>query len=396
MVSLLKKIISSGIGKARFWMAVVGMGVAVLLILLSVQIHADFNDLLYGKNNQNETADFLVINKKITARNQTQKENSTFSNEEIDDIKAQPFTEKIGQLSATGFAISVSSYSNALPFTSDIYFESVPDEFIDVQSQEWKWSEGQRDIPIILPSFFLDLYNTGMAMSIEQLPQLSMEAIMAIPIKISIEGKQGQTAEFVGHVVGQTDRINSILIPQTFMDWANQKFGYRESPLPTRIVIKTKDPSDPKLVQYLEEKGWKTNAEKTRFSNIRKIVNGIVAVVGGIGLVLLLFGLLVFSLFIQLTIASCKTDIELLQTLGTSPKQLSRFLLKQFIPANVVVIVLALVIIAIVQWLTQAQLSKHNIYLSPWLSLQTIIAAIIILAVVWWVNKSTIRKYIQK
>jgi cell division protein FtsX len=72
--------------------------------------------------------------------------------------------------------------------------------------------------------------------------------------------------------------------------------------------------------------------EKTRFSRIRKIVNGVVAVTGSIGLVLLLFGLLVFSLFIQLTIASCKTDIELLQTLGTSPKQLERFLLKQFLP----------------------------------------------------------------
>jgi hypothetical protein len=395
MVFLLKKIITSGIGKARFWMAIFGMGVAVLFILLAVQIHANFNDLLYGKNNENETADFLVINKKITARNQAQKENSVFTEADVADLASQPFTETIGKLSATGFAISVSSYSNALPFSSDIYFESVPDEFIDVKSADWKWAEGQRDIPVIIPSFFLDLYNTGMAMSIQQLPQLSLDAIMAIPIKISIEGN-GQTVDFVGHVVGQTDRINSILIPQTFMDWANKKYGYRESPLPTRLVIKTKDPSDPKLVQYLDDKGWKTNAEKTRFSNIRKIVNGVVAVTGGIGLLLLLFGLLVFSLFIQLTIASCKSDIELLQTLGASPTQLQSFLMRQFMPANITITLLALGLLAALQWSVQLLLKSHNINLSPLLSINTFIAAILIVAVVWWVNKSTVAKYIRK
>jgi hypothetical protein len=74
-------------------------------------------------------------------------------------------------------------------FTCDAYFESVPDEFIDVKSADWKWKDGQRDIPIIIPSFFLDLYNTGMAMSQKDLPQLSLEAIQAIPIKVMVRGR---------------------------------------------------------------------------------------------------------------------------------------------------------------------------------------------------------------
>ncbi|CAN5736799.1 hypothetical protein BH10BAC3_BH10BAC3_34040 [soil metagenome] len=395
MTFLLKKIIRSGIGKLRFWMAITGMGVAVLFILLAVQIHADFNQLLYGKSNDNETADFLVINKKVTPQNQGRKEENVFNNADINDLKSKAFTQSIGKLSTTSFKVSVESYSEALPFYSDAYFESVPDEFIDVKSAEWKWAEGQRDVPVIIPSFFLDLYNTGMAMSQKNLPQLSLEAIMAIPIKVSVRGNN-QNAEFVGHVVGQSDRLNSILIPQTFMDWANKQYGYRESPKPTRVVIKVKDPSDPVLVKYLDDKGWKTNSEKTRFSRIRKIVNGVVAVTGGIGLVLLLFGLLVFSLFIQLTIASCKTDIELLQTLGTSPKQLEQFLLKQFLPQNIIIIALALVVIAVLQWIITTVLKAQQIILSPWLAIDTIIAAVLVLAVVWLVNKQTITRYIKK
>ena len=392
---LLKKIISSGIGQVRYWMAIAGMGVAVLFILIAVQIHANFNYLLHDKSNENENADFLVINKKVTPENQGQKEKSAFSEADISALKAQPFTQSIGKLSTTSFKVSVESYSDALPFYSDAYFESVPDEFIDVKSKEWKWEQGQQDVPVIIPSFFLDLYNTGMAMSLKQLPQLSLEAIMAIPIKITVQGN-GQKGEFVGHVVGQTDRINSILIPQAFMDEANKTYGYRTAPLPTRLVVKIPDPSDPKLVQWLDSKGWKTNAEKTRFSNIRRIVNGVVAVSGGIGLMLLLFGLLVFSLFIQLTISSCQSDIELLQTLGASPGQLHRFLMKKFMPANIAIIVLATVVVAGLQWLIQAVLIHQNVHLRPLIALQTMLAAMLVLVVIWWVNKSTVSKFIKK
>lgn len=376
-------------------MAVTGMAVAVLFILLAVQVYADFNQLLYGKNNQDETADFLVINKKVTPENQSQKERNTFSETDINGLKAQPFTQSIGKLSTTSFKVSVESYSAALPFYSEAYFESVPDEFIDVKSAEWKWSEGQQDVPVIIPTFFLDLYNTGMAMSQQNLPQLSLEALMAIPVKINVNGN-GKHAEYVGHVVGLSDRLNSILIPQTFMNWANHEYGYRESPQPTRIVIKVKDPSDPALSKYLDDKGWNTNTEKTRFSRIRKIVNGVVGVTGGIGLLLLLFGLLVFSLFIQLTIASCKTDIQLLQTLGTSPKQLSGFLMKQFLPQNIIIIVLTTVLVAIIQFILAAVLKSHQIILSPWIAVETIVAAGIILLVIWLVNRQTIGKYINR
>jgi hypothetical protein len=395
MNSLLQKIIRSGVGKIRFWMALTGMGVAVLLILLAVQVNADFNELLHGKSNQNESADFLVINKIVTPENQLQKDRNSFSAADITDLGSQPFVESLGKLSTTSFRVSVESYSDALPFYSDAYFESVPDEFIDAKNAEWKWAEGQRDVPVIIPSFFLDLYNTGMAMSQKNLPQLSLQAIQAIPVKVVVNGN-GKRAEFVGHVTGQSDRINSILIPQSFMDWANKEYGYSQSANPTRVVVKVKDPTDPVLVNYLDKKGWKTNAEKTRFSRMRKVVNAVVAVTGGIGLVLLLFGLLVFSLFIQLTIASCKTDIELLQTLGTSPGQLQRFLIKQFLPQNIVIIAIACLFIAGLQWIISTFLLPQQIFISKWIAADTLIAAAFVSVVIWLVNRQTISKYIKK
>ena len=382
-------------GRARFIMATIGLGVALLLILLAVQTQVNFNDLLHGKYNENETADFLVINKEINKENQTQKAKNIFSEADITDIKKQPFTEAIGVLTATNFSVSAESYSAALPFYSDIYFESVPDEFIDVKIKDWKWAEGQPDLPIIIPSFFLDLYNFGMAQSREELPQLSAEALMAIAIKITITGN-GQSQVITGHVVGLTDRINSVLIPQSFMNWANTKYGYQQQQQRiTRIVLKTQDPADPKLTSYLTEKNLRTNQDKTRFSKARTAVNIIVKVLAGFGVVMLLFALLVFSLFIQLTIASCKIEIELLITLGTSPKQLGKFLMKQFFPVNVLIMLVCVAVIAVLQYGACALLKNQSMYISPWISLYTIAAAVAVLVMVWWVYRSTINKYVN-
>ena len=382
-------------GRSRFIMATIGLGVALLLILLAVQTQVNFNDLLHGKYNENETADFLVINKEINKENQTQKAKNIFSEADITDIKKQPFTEAIGVLTATNFSVSAESYSAALPFYSDIYFESVPDEFIDVKIKDWKWAEGQPDLPIIIPSFFLDLYNFGMAQSREELPQLSAEALMAIAIKITITGN-GQSQVITGHVVGLTDRINSVLIPQSFMNWANTKYGYQQQQQRiTRIVLKTQDPADPTLTSYLTEKNLRTNQDKTRFSKARTAVNIIVKVLAGFGVVMLLFALLVFSLFIQLTIASCKIEIELLITLGTSPKQLGKFLMKQFFPVNVLIMLVCVAVIAVLQYGACALLKNQSMYISPWISLYTIAAAVAVLVMVWWVYRSTINKYVN-
>lgn len=396
MNDILKKIIRSGVGRIRFIMATTGLGVALLLILLAIQTQINFNDLLHGKFNENETADFLVINKEVNKNNQGEKAKNIFTAADIDDIKKQAFTESIGVLTATSFSVSAESYTNELPFYSDIYFESVPDEFIDVKSKEWKWVEGQSDLPIVIPSFFLDLYNFGMAQSREELPQLSPEAVMAIPIKITIKGN-GQTQEITGHVVGLTDRINSVLIPQSFMNWANAKYGYnQQTQRITRIVLKTRDPSDPALANYLKEKHLRTNEDKTRFSKARTAVNIIVDVLAGFGVTMLLFALLVFSLFIQLTIASCKVEIELLITLGVSPKHLSKFLMKQFFPVNIVIMGICVALVAALQYTACIFLKTQNMYISSWINSYTFIAACAVLVMVWLVYKNTIRKYITK
>jgi cell division protein FtsX len=109
------------------------------------------------------------------------------------------------------------------------------------------------------------------------------------------------------------------------MDWGNSHFGKNQDTKPSRVIIRTKDPGNPGLVQYLKEKNLATDADKTRFSRYRQVVELVVNISWITGAIMLVFAMLIFTLFIQLTIASCKEEIVLLITLGASPKQLTAF-----------------------------------------------------------------------
>ena len=385
---LLKKLIKAGAGRVRFLMAVVGLSVSLLLIFSSVQLEADYNDMLNSKNNKDSVANFLVINKEVTGGQAS----TTLTDAEITDLKSQPFVEQTGTLTPGRFKVSAQGASNSIPFSTDFFFESVPDEFIDAQSTNWKWDGSSTYIPMIVPNMFLTMYNFGFAPS-QGLPQLSAELVKSLPVQISISSPGG-TANYFGKVVGFSDRISSVLVPQPFMDWANAKFGTNQNARPSRLIIKTKDPGDPVLTGYLKLHGLTTDADKTRFSKLRKTVDVVVGVSWVTGAVMLLFALLIFTLFIQLTIASAKEEILLLVTLGAGPKQLQRFLMGQFFPSNILIIGVTLALVAGLQFWLQQMLHHQNIYLSPVISVYTVLAGVVMLLVLWLVNFTTIKKYV--
>jgi len=225
------------------------------------------------------------------------------------------------------------------------------------------------------------------------MPQLTQDVVKLITLKVNIYTPRG-IISMPGRIVGFSDRISSLLVPQEFMDWGNNNFALNKHAQPSRIIIRTKDPGNPDLVKYLQQTGLTTDADKTRFSKYRQVVTIVVNAGWITGAVMLIFALLIFTLFIQLTIASCKEEIQLLITLGASPKQLKRFLIKQFFPSNIIIAIVVLLLLALLQYQLAGFLTKQNIFVNTMLSAYTIMVAAIILLVLWIVNYRTIKKYI--
>jgi hypothetical protein len=389
---LLKKIIQTGVGKTRFLMAAVGLGIAMLLILVAIQAHTNFRQLLYSAKNQNETADFLVINKKITNAMMGQPDKTIFTPGEIALIKQQPFVRAFGLVTSSQYKVVIQAPGD-LHFATDMFFEAVPDSFLDVRNEDWKWSSGDRTIPIILPNDFLNLYNFGFSLS-QDLPQISQETVKALPLQVNISNNL-LSDQYMGHIVGFSDRISSFLVPASLMTWANEKYGRAASPGTSRVIIKTPDPSNPSLVKFLDDNGYTTNQDKLKFSKTRLIVQTIVSVVGFFGLILLFFALLVFSMFIQLVIASCKREIQLLVILGTAPKQLQHYLLKQFVPLYIIIGILSLLLVAGLQYLAATALARHQMLITPWPGIPVFAGIALVLGLVYVVNLVTVKKYVN-
>ncbi|MEN9684965.1 MAG: hypothetical protein RLZZ28_751 [Bacteroidota bacterium] len=387
---LFKKLIHTAAGRKRFVLATIGLSLAVLLILAAVQLQANYDELLHSKTNRDSVANFLVINKELSDRNIGA---TALSKEEIEDIKNQPFVEKVGLLTPSRFKASIQSSSDRFPFFTDIAFESVGAEFIDVQSSGWDWKETSPYIPIIAPNMFLDFYNFQFSFS-QNLPQLTQQVVQMIVFKVNVYTPNG-ILSFNGRVVGFSDRISSLLVPESFMQWGNRQFGKSQDSKPSRLIIRTRDPGNPALVQYLQAKKLVTDADKTRFSRYRKIVEMVVNLSWISGAILFVFAMMIFTLFIQLTIASCKEEIILLITLGVAPQQLRKFLMRQFFPVTVWIVLLSLILIAVLQWLFASILSARQIYLSALPSLNIVWVALLVLLLIRLSNLAAIRKYIR-
>lgn len=82
------------------------------------------------------------------------------------------------------------------PLNTEMFFEAVPDSFVDAQASDWKYTAGEEEVPVILPRTYIALYNFGFAQS-RNLPKVSDGLVGMIDMHIFINAN-GQHAQFKG------------------------------------------------------------------------------------------------------------------------------------------------------------------------------------------------------
>ncbi len=316
---------------SRLWVALAALCVGTTLLLLSVMIWWNFSELLYGKN-QNDSlgSTFLIIGKRVTQQNMGTPGATVFLLSEIDSLKSAPQVQDVGIITSNHFPV-YAMMGGQLQLATDLPLESVQDKFIDKLPDDWKWQPGSRDLPIIVSSLFLNTYNYVFAPS-QGLPQLSEASVKSIALNLKVG--EGDKAEiFSAHVVGFSDRIGSVLAPQSFIDYGNKVHGKPgQASAPSQLILKAKDPSDIKFSDYLQRHDYETNTQNLRWSKIRAIVEVVASATGVLALLLMGISTLVFILFIELTIARAQHSLTLLLQLGYGPGYLSRYMIGRFLP----------------------------------------------------------------
>lgn len=340
---MLRKLLLQTKDRSRLWAALIALCVGTTLLLLSVMIWWNFRELLYGRNqNDSMGSTFLIIGKRVTDQNMGVKNATEFSIHDIDSVMHAPEVEEVGLITSNHFPV-YAMMGGEMAFATDLALESVPDQFIDKLPTEWKWQPGSRDLPIIVSSQFLDIYNYVFAPS-QGLPQLSESSVKSIALNLKV-GRGETTETFSAHVVGFSDRIGSVLAPQSFIDYGNKTYGPKGILYsPSQLILKVKDPSASKFADYLQQHDYTTNSQNLKWSKVRAIVEVVTSATGILAILLIGIGTLVFILFIELTIARAQNSISLLLQIGYSPGFLGKFMSGSFLPKVFATLIAAMLI----------------------------------------------------
>jgi hypothetical protein len=331
--TMLNRLLFSHQKPAQLIIAVFGTLVGLLLLLGALQLYNDFNAVLNGGDLNKPQ--FLVINKEVSVLNTLFGGQKGFTQEEFTKLKAVKGVRNVAPLTSSQFRVSVSMGDGAMKgmpgMATDFFFEAVPDNFIDVDADKWHWQEGDSIVPIILPRDYIKLYNFGFAPS-QGLPQVTEGIVQLARFNINITDNTGRRIIFHGKLAAFSERINTILAPQSFIDYANEKFGGVKPGVnePNRVIIECEGPATAELAEYFAQNGYETSAESLRNSKLNSFLRMIMYVLVGIGLVIIILAFTCFLLYSQLIVSKSTYELETLIRIGYSYKKLGMIYVKYY------------------------------------------------------------------
>ena len=369
----------------------IGLGIGVLLLLCSVQMYININQLLKDRNPRKTGYDYISVTKKITNDNIGQ--DHSFSQADLDELKAQDFVEDATPLIANKFVVTASGGS-VIPFTTEIFLEAINNNFIDTVPTSFTWKEGQQVVPIIIASDYLELYNSVFAPS-RGLPQISSGSVSALLIRLECTGVYG-TKIFMGNIVAQSDRINSVIVPLNFLEWANKNIANISSEKSSRVYIKTNDANNVVFLDFLQQKNYQVNKDKTKFGRVKQILQAVVSGLGGFSILVILLAMMLFSFYLQLMIARSKDNLQLLLQLGYSPGWLSNTVAKKWVPVYISIVSISLLLTQVFQYFFQQSFLNGRDDLSGWLHWSVIVVAAFLILLCILINYRLIRRLLFK
>ena len=316
----------------------------MLIVLLGFQFYRDVLPV-FTQGDSFMSADYLIVSKRISTATTLSGRNSSFNAAEEAEVKGQKFARKVGAFTSTEYKADARMGVNGVQvLSSELFFESVPDGFVDVPLDQWKWQEGD-DVPIILPRSYINMYNFGFAQS-RSLPKISDGLVGMIDFHIFIQGN-GRQDEFRGRVIGFSNRLNSILVPQSFMDWSNQTYAPGMKSDPTRLIVEVANPTDTHISQFVESKNYEVEDDKLNSEKTTYFLKMVVTLVMGVGLVISILSFYILMLSIYLLVQKNSSKLENLLLIGYSPQKVA--LPYQLLTAalNILVLLLAWTVVFI-------------------------------------------------
>ena len=297
--------------------------VGVAIVILVVQLYFDIKPLLTQQTDVFKSH-AVTVSKPVTFFKTFDKSKLGFSEEELEDLERQEFVKKTAKFTSASFHISASiNLGPQGSMYTELFFESVPDEYLDVTSDKWEWDTDARFLPVIIPEDYLNLYNFGFAES-QSLPVISPSTIEQISFNIHIEGN-GKHRDDKSNIVGFSNKINTILVPDNFLQWANREYGKPEKQNVTRLLVEFTDASDERIPAYFERHGYDIKENELQSSKLMFLFKIALTFVFSVAAIIIILSRAFIVMSMNLIVQKNRNLFVNLYNIGYSPRQMAHF-----------------------------------------------------------------------
>ena len=316
--------------------------IGLTIVILAVQFHQDVRPI-FNDEESFIKKDYIIITRAVSTAGTLLGGSNEFGTDAIADIEAQPWCRKVGKFSSNDYSLFATlGVGGGRSMGTMLFFESIPTEFIDVTDRDWKFDPSKPEVPVIMSRDYLSLYNFGFAAS-QGLPQVSEGIISKGPLEFTMRGN-GYNETLKGRIVGFSNRLNTIVVPQEFMKWSNERYGSGLERNPSRLIVEVNSPGDVKMQEYLADHGYQVAGDKMQQGKAQYFLTLVVSIVIVIGIVISLLSFFVLMLSIYLLLQKNTKKLQDLLLLGYSPAQVSRTYINMVVAINAAVLVVAVIL----------------------------------------------------
>ena len=345
MNNIIWKLLRQHISKGQLIGFAIANLIGLTIVLLAVQFYRDVRPV-FNDEESFISKDYLIITRAVTGAGAMMGSNGEFSDDDISDLESQPWCRQVGRFLNSDFAIDARlGVGSGHAMHTQFFFEAIPDEFIDIDPNAWGFNPNDPVVPVVISRDYLSLYNFGFAAT-QGMPKISEGQAEMLPLEFTLSGN-GQRLDMPGRIVGFSNRLNTVIVPQEFMEWANQRFGTGEIQHPQRLIVEVNSPGDVKIEKYMEDHHYEVAGDKMSSSKANYFLTVISSIVIAVGIIISLLAFFVLMLSIYLLLQKNTRKLQDLLLLGFSPNQVSKPYILLVVGLNAIVLVLAIVLMLI-------------------------------------------------
>lgn len=369
---MLKKLLFKNQDKKQLIIAMIGAFMGITFLVTSIHYLIKVNE--FGEGADILGPNTIIVQKKVSNSSSLNLTKTDFSETEIQKMKNETFIEDVQPVISNNFDVSFETADPMVPrFRTDVFIQTIDPEFLDVKSDKWHWEEGDEFVPIVLPRDFLVMLNTFM--SAQGIPQVSDDLAKDVKFKFTL--KNDTDKEWAdARIIGFTNEVASILVPESFMKYGNDKYSTEKEKKITQIMIAGKESEFGHVEEMLNERGLESKNSQMVVGRLKSMVGTLFLVVLGISVIAVFVSGLVLIQYMQLLISRNAYEVRTLLRIGYPPKMLINYFFMYFVKIFGIIAASGIAVFFVFKFFLDEMFESGGLYIDTTLSYQSIVSLI--------------------